>query len=66
MAPQIPRKAVKLPTKTKAELEAVKEDFESIKRAIGVMEELGVDVTEIKEKMDWAAKVRETLLKEFG
>ncbi|GAI81297.1 unnamed protein product [marine sediment metagenome] len=56
---------LKLPPETKTRLETMRADVKRARHAIKVMEELGLDVLEIKEKLDWADNVRKTLLREF-
>lgn len=56
---------LKLPAEMKERLETMKGDVRRARHGIKVMKELGVDTTEIEEKLEWADKVRATLLTEF-
>jgi len=56
----------KLPAEMKARLETTNTDIEKAQKAIEVMKSLGMDVSEMQDKLNWAKQVRETLLKEFG
>ena len=55
----------KLPPDVQKRLTDQKTDIDKARRAIEVMKSLGMDTKELEDKIDWAAKVRETLLKEF-
>jgi len=54
-----------LPSDVQKRLTDQKTDIDKARRAIEVMKSLGMDTKELEDKIDWAAKVRETLLKEF-
>jgi hypothetical protein len=56
----------KLPPEMKARLDTASTDIEKAQKAIEIMKSLGMDTTEIQDKLNWAKTVRETLLKEFG
>ena len=62
--PPIP--VVKLSPEMKTKMTGAQEDIERTLHAIGVLKELGMDTTELEEKMAWVEKTREILLREFG
>ncbi len=57
---------LKLTADTKKRLLAGEKDIKTINHSVKVLKELGLDVSEIASKVEWAEKVRATLLKEFG
>ena len=57
---------LKLTPETKKRLEGEGQRAKDIRYSMKVLKDLGMDTTEIDSKMDWAEKVRTTLLKEFG
>ena len=65
-AKKIPRAVVKLSPEHKDRMIRAKEDIEGAEHGISVLKELGMDVTELEEKMAWVKKTREILLREFG
>ncbi len=56
----------RLPAETTRKLVAQESDIEKARKALATMKELGMDTTDLEEKLNWAAKVRETLIKEFA
>jgi hypothetical protein len=56
----------KLPAEMKSRLDTANTDIEKAQKAIDVMKSLGMDVTEMQDKLNWAKQVRTTLIKEFG
>ena len=56
----------KLPADITRKLTAQENDIEKARKALATMKELGMDTKDLEEKLDWAAKVRETLIKEFA
>ena len=50
----------------KKRLTDAKGELDRAEKAMAIMEELGMDTREIREKLDWSKKVRETILKEFA
>jgi len=56
----------KLPKEMTDRMQQGSEDIAKAQKAIDVMKSIGMDVTELQEKLDWSKKVRETLLKEFS
>lgn len=63
---RLPRAIVKLSPEHKAKMVGAQEDIERVVHAVGVLKELGMDTTELEEKMAWVKKTREILLREFG
>ena len=57
---------LKLTPETKKRMENHGKDLKGILHSIKVLKDLGMDTSEIDSKMQWAEKVRTTLLKEFG
>ena len=60
------RPVVRLTPEMKADLEKADDDLKDAERSIQAVESLGLDVTDLKDKIAWARKARETLLKEFS
>uniref|UniRef100_A0A6H1ZP69 Uncharacterized protein n=1 Tax=viral metagenome TaxID=1070528 RepID=A0A6H1ZP69_9ZZZZ len=56
----------KLPPEMIARMKTTGEDIDKAEKAVKVMKDLGMDVAEMEERLTWAKKVRETLLKEFA
>jgi len=56
---------VKLPPEMKSRLMDATVDIERAEHGLEVMAKLGMDVRELKEKVEWAKTVRKTLLEEF-
>lgn len=57
---------VKLVPEAKQKLRDLSNDIEQADKALALMEELDMDMTEARDKLDWAKKAREMLLREFG
>jgi len=57
---------LKLTPETKKRLEGQATKVKGIQKSIKILKDLGMDTSEISDKMAWAEKVRTTLLKEFG
>ena len=57
---------VKLTPEAKQKLIDVATDMERAEHALKVMEELDMDVTEARDKLNWAKKAREMLITEFS
>ena len=57
---------LKLTPETKKRLESHAPKVKNLQRSIKILKDLGMDTAEIDSKMEWAEKVRTTLLKEFG
>lgn len=66
MAEKIPRPAIKLTVEMKARLAGTEPDIERAQHAIDVLKKIGMDVTELEDKLRWAAETKDILLKEFG
>jgi len=56
---------IKLTPEDVKHLEALSGDLERGEKAIKAMKELDMDVKSLEEKLEWAKKAREILLKEF-
>jgi len=57
---------IKLTEDQKKRLDSAGADIEGAERAIEVLDKLGVDASDLKDKLNWAKTTRETLLKEFS
>lgn len=55
-----------LPADVRTRLEASAPDLEKARNAINTIKKLGIDTTDLEEKLTWAENVRKTLLSEFG
>lgn len=55
-----------LPAEMRDNLTKMSTDFEKAEKAITSLESLGMDCTELKEKLAWSKKTRDVLLKDFG
>lgn len=60
------RPVVKLTPEMKADLEKADVDLKDAEKAVQAVEALGLNVDDLKDKLQWARKARETLLKEFS
>lgn len=61
-----PNDLFKLSPDIRQKLEDMVKDIEAAKSAIQTLQKLGIDTRVLEDKLNWAAEVRETLLKEFG
>ena len=52
-----------LTAEARENLEKVKDEIELSKRNLAALEELGIDVSRLREKIAWAEKAREVTLK---
>lgn len=66
MANEKGAKGFTLPADMVARLKAGEADISKAEREIAVLETLGMNMEEIKDRLAWAKKVRETLIKEFA
>lgn len=57
---------VKLNPEAKQKLTDLEKDIEQADIALQLMEELDMDMSEAREKLTWAKKAREMLLREFS
>lgn len=57
---------VRLTPEAKQKLTDVATDIERAEHALKVMEELDMDITEARDKLNWAKKAREMLITEFS
>jgi len=58
--------ALKISPETKARLEASIAETARIREAMEKLKELGIDTLAIEEKLNWAEKARDILLKDFA
>lgn len=65
MAETVKPKAFQLPADARARLTAMESDLEASKKAIEVLRKLGMNVSELDEKITWAEETRNVLLREF-
>lgn len=47
-------------------LDAVKEQLEEAEKDIEVLTKLGMDVSRLKERVEWGKKARDLMLKRYG
>lgn len=66
MAERIPRPVIKLTTEMKTRLEGTTPDIERAQHAIDVLKKIGMDTTELEDKLRWAKETKDILLREFG
>lgn len=57
--------AIKLPPEMKKRLIDVQGNIASARRSVEIMKSLGMDVSDLEEKLEWSEKVSKTLLTEF-
>lgn len=57
---------VRLTPEAKQKLTDLSVDIERADKALGFMEELDMDVSVAKDKLEWAKKAREMLIREFS
>lgn len=57
---------VRLNPEAKTKLTDLEKDLEQAEKALNLMEELDMDMTEAREKLEWAKKARTMLLREFS
>jgi len=60
------RAILRLPEDTKRRLVDLEGTIKRTEEALATMKKLGMDVSVLEERLEWAKTVRETLLKEFG
>ena len=65
MVEEKPEAVLTLPPEMRDRLTGLRSDVKKARHGIKVMKEMGMDTSMIEEKLDWAEKVRTTLLKEF-
>jgi len=56
----------RLPAETTRRLTAQEDELAKARKALATMKELGMDTTELENKLEWAENVRKTLLREFA
>lgn len=64
--PQKLKPIVRLTPEAKQKLTDVAVDIERAEHALNLMEELDMDMTEARDKLNWAKKAREMLITEFS
>lgn len=64
--PQKLKPIVRLTPEAKTKLTDLEDDLEQADRALALMEELDMDMTEARDKLNWAKKARDMLLREFS
>jgi len=56
----------KLPPETVRKLTSAKDDIEKSRRALVSMKEMGMDVKDLEDRLNWAEGVQKTLLRDFA
>ena len=56
---------IKLPPETRLRLEDLESEIAAAEKAIKTLEELGLDIRPLQDKLDWSKKVSTALLREF-
>lgn len=56
----------RLPSETKARMTQAQDDIAKAEHMAAVLKEVGMDTTELEEKLSWVKKTRAILLREFG
>jgi len=59
------REVLKIPPEMRARMENMRADIKKARYGIKVMKNMGMDVTDIESKLEWAENVRSTMLEEF-
>lgn len=54
-----------LPVEVRKQLESLNNDIDKARNAVATLKKVGVDVSSIESKLQWAEEVRTTLLAEF-
>ena len=57
---------VTLTDEARSHLEGIKGEIEASEKNLAALEELGLDVSRLKEKIAWAKKAREIILNTMG
>jgi len=65
MAKKLETPAIKVTPEVKARLESSIEETAKIRKAMDSLKELGMDTSAIEEKLAWAEKARDILLRDF-
>jgi transposase-like protein len=55
-----------LRSETAAHLEAIKGELDEAVKDLDALESIGLDVTKLRERVDWGYKAREVVMKRFG
>lgn len=59
------QRVVRLPLERRVELVASRERMAEAQHSIDVLKKVGLDVTPLQEKLDWAVNMADTILEEF-
>lgn len=65
MPQKIEEPIIRLSAEEKKKLDALAVDIKRGEKAVAALREMGVDVKDIEEKIEWAKTARAILLKEF-
>lgn len=64
--PETDKKGViKLTAEDKKKLQALQSDIERGEKGVKALKEMGIETKELEEKIGWAKKAREVLLRDF-
>ena len=66
MAGKLVRPVIQLTADQKTKLKGTEDDIERAEHALGVLKQLGMDVTELEGKLKWSKDAKDLMLKEFG
>jgi len=61
-----PEPLASLSRDTLEHMEAIKSELEAAKKGLDALDELGIDTSRLREKINWGFKAREVILKQFG
>lgn len=65
--PETDKKGViKLTAEDKKKLEVLQTDIERGEKGVSALKEMGIETKELAEKIEWAKKAREVLLRDFS
>jgi len=51
---------------TMKHMDAIKGELDEAKKGLDALEELGIDTSRLREKINWGYKARDVILKTFG
>jgi len=60
------RQRIVLPAEHVRTLTTMAEDIAAAREELDTLEKIGMDVRDVREKLEWAESARTTLLKQFG
>ena len=55
-----------LTKETLEHIESIKKELDKASEDLDAIEELGIDTSRLREKIDWGYKARDVILKQFG